>query len=268
MRPCFGFISFVVLLTCVSSCSNDDVYQIKTEVRTVHSAKTIQALSDSLVQPIIYTNLTGFEKLPFKEAKERFISAILPAILIAKQEMETRKKKIERLKDREIWTSADSALYQDAQVRFSGKNLDDILSKMGTLPNSVVLAQAAVETGWGQSRFFINGNNLFGVWSMKAGESRMVAGKSRKDKKVFVRSYNDLSESVSHYLEVLARANAYRDLRKARERTSNPFQLVKHLKNYSEQGSLYTQKLEKIIRQNKLTKYDHYRLHPSALIAE
>jgi Bax protein len=109
---------------------------------------------------------------------------------------------------------------------------------------------------------------MFGIWSLKLGDDRIEAAKARKDRKVFVKAYDDLSHSITDYFEVLCRAKAYRQLRKARMNTDNPYQLVSYLKNYSEQGDIYTAKLRKIIRQNNLTKYDRYRLHPDDLVQD
>jgi Bax protein len=144
----------------------------------------------------------------------------------------------------------------------------EVEAKLVSLPNSIVLAQAAVETGWGQSRFFVEARNIFGIWSYDENESRVVAGRTRSKKRIYVRSYLDLSGSVEDYFETLGRSPAYRSLRKACRQTNDPFQLVSHLKFYSERRSAYTRQLKAIIMQNNLTQYDHYRIHPSYLQSE
>ncbi len=77
-----------------------------------------------------------------------------------------------------------------------------------------------------------------------------------------------MSRSIADYFEVLARHNAYRSLRKISQRTSDPYVLLPHLKNYSERKSWYTGQLKKVIRQNNLTKYDRYRIDPNYLVRE
>ncbi len=257
-------VMFVVLWGCDGSTT----YRVKTETITIDSVSEIVTLRDSLVRPILYRNVSGLDQLPFYQAKAKFISAILPSILIAKHHVHNTKMKIEKLRVKSTWSNADSVFYQDAKRRYKAKNIDDLVNRLVTLPNSVVLAQAAIETGWGESRFFIQASNLFGIWSYDESESRIAAGKTRSDKTIYLRSYDDMSGSITDYFDVLARHHAYRKLRDARQNTSNPYVLVNHLRNYSERKEWYTRQLKRVIRQNKLTKYDSYRLDPSYLIIE
>ena len=135
------------------------------------------------------------------------------------------------------------------------------------MPNSIVLAQAAVESGWGQSRFFLEGNNLFGIWSFKRNEPRIAAGRARQGKTVYIRSYQDMSESIIHYFEILGSSSAYRSLRKARLETDDPLLLLSHLRNFSERRTSYTNQLRDVLTKNNLTQYDNYRIDPQYLVA-
>jgi Bax protein len=140
---------------------------------------------------------------------------------------------------------------------------------MGTLPNSIVLAQAAIESAWGQSRFFLEGSNLFGVWSYNPYEPRIAAARTRTNqKRIYLRSYPDMSESITHYFEILSKANAYRTLRKARMETSDPFKLLPHLQNFSERRTFYTNQLKKVIIRDNLTKYDQHQIDPQYFVEE
>jgi len=257
-----------VMLVALWSCDGSTTYTVKTETITIDSVSEIVTLNDSLVKPVLYRNVSGLDQLPFYQAKAKFISAILPSILIAKHQVHNTKMKIEKLRIKSAWSSSDSVYYQDVKRRYKAKNIDDLINRLVTLPNSVVLAQAAIETGWGESRFFIQASNLFGIWSYDESESRIAAGKTRSDKTIYLRSYDDMSGSITDYFDVLARHHAYRKLRDARQNTSNPYVLVNHLRNYSERRDWYTRQLKRVIRQNKLTKYDSYRLDPSYLTIE
>jgi len=258
-------LSCTVLLGMLWACDGTNTYRVKPEVVQVDSLEQIILLHDSLVRPVLYTNIDGLEELPFHEAKSTFISAILPAILIAKHEIHTTKNKIGKLREKKQWSKSDSLFYADIKRQYKAKNIHDLIERLGTLPNSIVLAQAAIETGWGESRFFVQASNLFGIWSFDATESRIAAGKNRDDKTIFLRSYDDMSRSISDYFEVIGRHSAYKSLRKTRQHTSNPYLLIPHLKNYSERKTWYTRQLKKVIRQNNLTKYDRYRLDPAYL---
>ena len=238
-------------------------YTIKTESIKLLSHEQILQVKDHFVKPNLYTNLSGLDKLPVRKAKAKFVAAVLPSILVAKYEIEQRKRKIEWMRNRQAWIPGDSAFYDDMKNRYRAKDIDDLLVRMGTLPTSVVLAQAAVESGWGKSRFFLTANNLFGVWSYNASEPRVPALKTRNSKRIYLRSYTDMSESIVHYFEILARSRSYKSLREARQKTNNPFELLPHLKNFSERRSLYTNQLKKVIIRNNFTQFDSYAIDPT-----
>lgn len=266
--PVVLYVCTVVVVATFWGCDGKTTYIVKTKTVKVDSLNQIVIIHDPFVKPILYTNISGLEHLPFYQAKAKFISATLPSILVAKHQIHNRRNKIINLQEKNNWNASDSAYYLEMKYRYKAKNIQDLLNRLVTLPNSVVLAQAAIETGWGESRFFVQASNLFGIWSFDDSESRIAAGKSRDDKTIFLRSYDDMSRSIADYFEVLARHHAYKNLRRVRLKTSNPYSLIPHLKNYSERKSWYTRQLKKVIRQNNLTKYDHYRIDPEYLVSE
>ena len=44
-------------------------------------------------------------------------------------------------------------------------DLNELLIRMDVIPTSIALAQAAKESGWGTSRFALEGNAIFGQWT-------------------------------------------------------------------------------------------------------
>jgi Bax protein len=259
----FFLICVAFALITLSGCESDKSYTIRTQIVKVDSIEKIILVTDSLVKPIIYTHVSQLADHPLQ--KQLFISAVLPSVLITRHHIQNRKHKLEKLRDKKYWNKADSAFYLSILKRYRAKNLDDLLARVVTLPNSIILAQAVMETGWGESRFFIQANNLFGIWSMREKEQRIAAGRTRKGKTIYLRSYGNISGSIKDYFEVLASARAYADLRKACLLTSDPIRLLPHLKFYSEERTKYTQKLKKIIDQNDLLKYDHFKIDPAYL---
>jgi Bax protein len=262
------FLAGAYALTTLSGCDRTKTFSVKSETIKVNSLKQIVPLGDARVKPFLYTNVSGLDQLPVSAAKAKFIAAVLPAILVAKHEIETLKIKIDLLQETEYWNKADSSFYLAIKNRYKAANLDDLNLRIGTLPNSIVLAQAAVESGWGQSRFFLEGNNLFGVWSFNSNEPRIAAGRTRAGKRIYLRSYQNLSQSIIHYFEILGSVRAYRSLRHARLVTADPFELLPHLKNFSERRTSYTNQLKAIILQNELTQYDRYTLDPQYLVKD
>ena len=267
-HPILFFTSTLILFIFLSGCEKRESPSLQTETLRVDSLAQVTLLKNALVKPVIYTNISGLEQLPIVEAKAKFISAVLPSILIAKYHIEEGRKKITMLSKKERWSVTDSSFYLNLKTRYKAKGMDDLIFRMRTLPNSIVLAQAAVESGWGQSRFFLKANNLFGIWSFNKNEPRIAAVRIRGNKRIYLRSYQDMPQSIINYFEILSRSKAYWSLRKARLQTSDPLQLLPHLKNFSERRTLYTNQLKNVILLNKLKHYDHYQIDPKYIMVD
>lgn len=260
--PYIVLISGLLLLLASDHYLSGRTFGVRTETLQIANVKQILPLSDRYVRPVLYTHVNGLSALPTHEAKKAFIHAVLPAVLVARHEMNMTIRQLKLLARKTDWNSDDSLFYETAAHRFKAKNMQELLASVGTVPNSVVLAQAAVESGWGQSRIFLEGNNLFGIWSFDANEPRIAAGETRGKRTIWLRSYNNMSESIVSYFEILSTSRAFKSLRAARAATSDPMSLLPHLRNFSERRSAYTRQLKTMIQQNNLTQYDSYELDP------
>ena len=261
-------LTTVVLIHIYSREEGIRTYAVRTIEMQVDSLSQIVLVNDSLVQPILYSHIPGLESVQAEQAKTLFISALLPSVLIVKHSVEQEAARLRHLLTKERWTAKDSAFYEAQRSRYNASNPENLLTRMMTLPNSIVLAQAAVETGWGRSRFFLEANNVFGIWSYNADEPRMRAGLMRDSVEIYVRSYENLGQSIQDYFRTLGSARAYRGLRTARLNTNDPFRLLPYLGRYSERGIEYTFQLRTIIEQNDLTRVDHFRIDPKYLVEE
>ena len=131
---------------------------------------------------------------------------------------------------------------------------------MDIIPVSIAIAQAAKESGWGTSRFALEGNAMFGQWTW--GKEGISPLKKEKNKKHKILKFPILRSSVQAYKNNLNTHNGYRefrekraDLRKKNKKISGLI-LVQYLHNYAATGSEYTKILKKIIEQNQLTDFD------------
>ncbi|WP_147302857.1 glucosaminidase domain-containing protein [Marinoscillum furvescens] len=258
------FLKLGVILLLVGC--REYVTVLETETVIPNSPKEIVSVTDSLVKPVLYQQLPSFESLPVDESKEKFISAVLPAVLIARYRIAAERERVLGLLAQDKWSPSDSTYLSQLQERFGGAHPSELPDRMLTHPSSIVLAQAAVESGWGSSRFFREGNNLFGIWSYDADEPRMPASLAREDQNVYLRKYEDVAASIQDYFETMARARPYRHFRAARAETQQVQQLLPHLKYYSERRMAYVDQLQTIIRQNDLTRYDAFRIDPKYFV--
>jgi Bax protein len=139
--------------------------------------------------------------------------------------------------------------------------LEQLLHRVDVIPASLVLAQAANESGWGTSRFAREGYNLFGQWCYREGCGLIP---KRRDPGAHheVQSFNSIEEAVVAYFMNLNTFERYQELRnirqQLRERNApvDSLSLVEGLKAYSERGADYIDDLLDIIDQNALLQRD------------
>jgi len=139
----------------------------------------------------------------------------------------------------------------------------DLKQRINVIPVSLALAQAIVESGWGQSRFALEGNALYGQWT--TNELKGIVPEDRdEDKSHAVRKFDNLTQSVQAYMHNINTHGAYysfRVVRRIAERVqyTDPVSAkVKFLAAYAEIGQEYVDKLELIIESNNLREFDRF----------
>ena len=224
------------------------------------TAEDILSLSDQKVQPVLYANTVPLSPLSIKKKKETFINMMLPSILLAKLRLKLERKKVFRLSQKQHLSITEEAWLAKKRDEFEVGDNNELYQKMAPHPTSLIIAQAIVESGWGTSKFFQQGNNVFGVWSFDKKDKRIVADEKRGDKSVYLKKYQTLDQSIHDYFLTISSVPYYEKFREKRLETQNPFKLVEHLGKYSELGDEYIANIKNIIRKNNLLDYDQYRL--------
>lgn len=140
-------------------------------------------------------------------------------------------------------------------------DLDSLKNRLDIIPPSLALAQAAEESGWGTSRFAIQGNALFGQWDFSG--NGMTPKNQRKELGNYgIAKFDTPQQSVEAYILNLNTHIAYKKLRDKRagmrENNTNPtgWELAKQLDKYSERGAHYVESLHRIMSLNKLIPAD------------
>ena len=196
------------------------------------------------------------------EQKENFIKMVLPLILASNEEIRQRRAAIRRAYDRQdaITLGKWAKLYKlSAENVVTQDFLNELLARADVIPVPLALAQAAIESGWGTSRFARQGNALFGQWAWQEDDGIKPLNASNKN--AVVRSFPNLLGSVRAYMHNLNTHQAYQGLRDSRERHAKmPDEdkaniLVGHLHNYAEIGIKYVKDLKIVMRKNKLRTY-------------
>lgn len=208
-----------------------------------------------------------------EERKAVFIQTMLPLILQANEDVAADRARVLDLRDRQAagqpLSVRDQAWLADLYASYDVPlgNAQELLRRVDVVPVSLALAQAALESGWGTSRFAQEGNALFGqIGPQGSGDPKLL--KSAADGTLF-RSFDTLMGAVRSYVRNLNTHVAYKDFRAARagiRKTSGEahaldgLRLAGALKLYSERGDHYLDDVRNLIRANKLQQLDKSRL--------
>ena len=155
------------------------------------------------------------------------------------------------------------ALQRRYRFRQAGDDLQQIealLLRVDVVPESLVLAQSANESGWGTSRFAREANNLFGIWCFRPGcglkPVSRDAGLTHE-----VARYESVQDSVSAYIHTINTNPAYTNLRDIRAQSHQDevhfsgLALAEGLLKYSARGMDYVREIQQLIRVNNLQQY-------------
>ncbi len=139
--------------------------------------------------------------------------------------------------------------------------LPALRQRVDIVPRSLVLVQAAKESGWGTSRFALQGNNLFGQRCYSAGCGIAPTG-VQPGAAFGVARFSSASASVASYVRNLNTHPQYADFRRMRQSLRNSdskltgLVLADSLIDYSERGEAYVAEIKAMILQNSLASND------------
>ncbi len=216
-----------------------------------------------LVKPIYFTRLPkDLDSLrSTSRKKETFLQILLPLIVAENERIKKdRKYLLKILKENESPKKTNWINKKYKEYRVSKKNIDELIEKMDIIPTSIALAQAAKESGWGTSRFALEGNAIFGQWTWNG--VGMAPLDKDKDQKHKILKFPLLRASVKAYITNLNSHSSYKNFRKKRlelranNKNLSGLDLIHELENYAQTGKEYTKVLEKIIKQNDLDEFE------------
>jgi len=190
--------------------------------------------------------------LTIKEKKERFKNILLPQIQAVYAELNIQYNEIKIA----IQTNTQLDRIESLKKTYKAKSNEELLMALKPHPISLTLAQAAMESSWGTSRFFNKANNVFGIWSFSKKEPRIAANGQRGSKKIYLKKYPSIKDSVRDYYKNMGRSFAFKEFRQERLLSNNPYILVTKLDRYSEKGAEYGVELTAMMSYNKFLKYD------------
>ena len=200
-----------------------------------------------------YTATDVPKKMTVPVKKERFYYLLAPAIDKVYRELDVQYSEVKE----DFKSGSNAAKIEKLKKTYKVKSDEALLLALKPHPQSIALAQAAMESAWATSRFFVKANNIFGMWSVNKNEPRIAASEKRGGTKtIWLRKFDTIEESVREYYKMMGRGRAYKEFRRVRSESDDVYKMIKELNHYSEIGEKYTKELASMIRYNKLTKYD------------
>lgn len=214
--------------------------------------------------------------VPVEVKKELFYRTITPMVLYANELIQDERRKLEQINkklqkgetietDELHYLQSKAEEYGLEEMESAKDQVAQLLERVDSIPPSLALGQTAYESGYGTSRFAVEGNALFGQWTysgkgMKPKEHRASKGNYS------VAAYKWPFDSVRSYMKNLNTHNAYQDLRDRRAelrrhgKEVSGLALAETLGSYSEKGMTYVETLKSIITANDLEVADKTKL--------
>ena len=197
-----------------------------------------------------------------QKKKETFIKIVMPLILDENNKILEDRKKLFKILGKQSNSMGEKVWLKRRLKDYQVKNEDisELKLRMDIVPTSLAIAQAAKESGWGTSRFALEGNAMFGQWTWGSDGIEPSEKNENTDHKIL--KFPMLRSSVKAYLKNLNTHRGYKELRDKRSilrkknKTISGIDLVDYLYNYAATGSEYVSTLKKIIKQNDLTDFD------------
>src|SRR6056297_3016643 len=229
----------------------DYIYYKDWEELNSHFNKINYTLDDQKVQTVIVerfpNNLNDIYDVNKK--KNTFVKIMLPIIKKVNLEIENEREQL-------LTGNITKAITE----KYSSNDSEILLRRVQPIPTHIARGQSAKESGWGTSRFAIEGNNIFGEWTWEPGTGIVPAGRPEGET-YEVKRFDSLVESMESYALKLNTLDYYSDFRKIRNNEINNKRLTEGLLLYSQQREEYVKSLSNLIDTNDFQKYNKYTLN-------
>ena len=268
MNKFFTYFTIVITIFILSGCHHEKATILKkdfldTKVGMIKDQKLIVEIKKVKVKKIIVKKEIKVIKpkiikkpkkkvITVNQKKKYFKDTIVP---IATEVYNNLQKQYLKIK-KHIQNGTNEGYIEALKIQYKAKTDEKLLQALKPHPISILLAQAAIESAWLTSRFSKDANNIFGVWSFNKKEPRIAATGLRGSKTIYLKKYKSLNRAVEDYYKSIAKSWAYKEFRRLRTTTNDPYELLPHLESYSEKKQKYTQMLKKVIAYNQFDRYD------------
>lgn len=224
----------------------------------------------------------SLSELSTKQRKQVFTHALLPLVLRVNEIILADRARLMSLRQQissgiplteleRKWLSKTATYYRIKKLPQDETDLNfgELLRRADGIPSSLALAQAAIESSWGRSRFAQDGNALFGQWVI--GDVKGLLPEGRDEGATHkIANFDYLIQSVMSYARNLNTHAAYRQFRTERAALrggtpapgSRGLLLAANLKAYSQDGEGYERTIKSVISGNGFYELETASLEP------
>ena len=228
---------------------------LQAQVKTAKAALELTRRSHTVDYSADDITVAPYDTDEFEARKVLFLAKMLPLIVAENQRILAQRAMAKRTSS----PAQLNALALAHGLKPTRVSKDALLKRIDVVPPSLVLAQAAIESAWGTSRFAREGNAFFGEHTYNPDTPGIIPKRANGFK---VKSFATPQASVRSYMKTLNSNRAYRALRERRAALRTMGQplsgsdLASHLKAYSELGGVYISMVEDTIAANHLKDFD------------
>ena len=281
MKKYLVFILFVCVFPCFDLCA--DVFLSSYEEIKAAYDMSVYTL-DTAVLPRVFAAKIPEEikNIEGKERRKFFIRIVLPVILRENEKISAEHDFIVPIAAKKTWSGDDIKIIRETAKKYNIIDEKQDLSaaseeekekiryfldhKIRPVPPAIAVGQAALESGWGTSRFVFEGNNLFG--HVSPDPSKGLKPKNWSGNQRHIRIFDSIVESIEAYMLNLNRNRAYNKFRWLRR--THPNDLSKMAEGFDKYAIIkeeYIGRLRSVMFKFGVYKVNNARLE-SAEVAE
>ena len=223
---------------------------------------------NKLVKPIYFTqfpkDLIEIQSVQLK--KETFIKIVLPLVVAENEKILNDRYQYKIISRKKMTNEKEKSWLRQKlkEYKVTNGSMKELGERMDIIPISIAIAQAAKESGWGTSRFALEGNAIFGQWTWNGKGIAPLDRSKEKSHKIL--RFPILRASVKAYKNNLNTHKSYKKFRekraelRSRKRTIQGIKLIHTLSNYAQTGVEYTKIIAKMMEQNSLEDFENVKL--------
>ena len=226
MKRYSAFISALFLFFC-SSLFADVFLSTYEEIKSAYDLAGDNWDNEKIPRIFVTKIPEEIKKLEGVERRRFFIKLLLPLVLLENEKIAAEHDMIVPVAAKKDWSEEDIKLIAEIAEKYNiiEKNQDLSVSteeekekiryfldhKIRPVPPAIAIGQAALESGWGTSRFVFEGNNLFG--HVSPDPTKGIKPKNWSGNQRHIRIFDSIQESISAYMLNLNRNRAYNKFR-------------------------------------------------------